>query len=196
MSVSQRSSRFAPIKIVFLDRDGVINRKPPEGEYVTRWENLEVLPGAADAIAALNRSGRKVIVITNQRGIALGLMSEAELGVIHDRLRAELAAFGARLDAIYYCPHDRDECNCRKPKIGMIESAFEDFPDAGSENSVLIGDSLSDIECGRAAGMATIFIEARSEAEALASKEGSAVALGLADAVVGSLAEAVRLYFT
>ncbi len=91
MPEENRGSDWAAIQYVFLDRDGVINRKLPEGKYVTRWEEFEVLPGVAGAIAALNRSGRKVIVATNQRGVALGLMTTAEVEGIHDRLRAELA---------------------------------------------------------------------------------------------------------
>ncbi len=184
--MSEGNTRLSGIQYVFLDRDGVINRKLPEGRYVTRWEEVDLLPGVAETIAAWNRSGRRVIVVTNQRGVALGLMSEAEVAVIHDRLRAELARHGAGLDAIYYCPHDRDECECRKPRTGMIEAAIRDFPGARPENSVLIGDSLSDIECGSAAGMATVFIarDADGDGVAVAARE-----LGAA-AVVSSLAAA------
>jgi D-glycero-D-manno-heptose 1,7-bisphosphate phosphatase len=176
----------AGIQYIFLDRDGVINRKLLGGRYVVRWEEFELLPGVAETIAGWNRSGRRVIVVTNQRGVALGVMTEAELQRIHDHLRAELARNGATLDAIYYCPHHRDECECRKPRTGMIEAAFRDFPGAGPENSVLIGDSLSDMECGRAAGMATIFIardEDRDGAVIPARKLGAkAVVLSLAAA--------------
>ncbi len=189
--MSEENQRLWPagIEYVFLDRDGVINRKLPEGHYVTRWEEFELLPGVAETIAGWNRLGRRVIVVSNQRGVALGVMTEAELQGIHDRLRAELARDGARLDAIYYCPHHRDECECRKPRTGMIEAAFRDFSGAGPENSVLIGDSLSDMECGRAVGMATIFI-ARDEdydRAAITARE-----LG-ARAVVSSLAAASLL---
>jgi D-glycero-D-manno-heptose 1,7-bisphosphate phosphatase len=178
--------RWAAIQYVFVDRDGVINRKLPEGKYVTGWEEFELLPGVPAAIAALNHSGRKVIVVTNQRGVALGRMTQAEVEAIHDRLRGELAVEAASLDGIYYCPHDRDACNCRKPGTGMIEAAFRDFPGAGPENSILIGDSLSDVECGRNARMPTIFIENDEGNE----KDGAKV---LADATVRSLADAVRL---
>jgi D-glycero-D-manno-heptose 1,7-bisphosphate phosphatase len=181
--------RRETIQYVFLDRDGVINRKLAEGRYVTRWEEFELLPGVAVAIAALNRSGRKVIVITNQRGIALGRMNEAEVEGIHDRMRAELAREAAILDAIYYCPHDRETCDCRKPRTGMIEAAFRDFPEAGRENSILIGDSLSDMECARKARMPAIFIESDEGNE----KDGARDAKALADAAVRSLAEAVHL---
>jgi D-glycero-D-manno-heptose 1,7-bisphosphate phosphatase len=192
MSASQRTPLLASARFVFLDRDGVINRKRPEGEWVTRWEEVELLPGAAAAIAALNRTGCTVIMVTNQRGVALGLMTEAELRAIHERLRSELAALGARLDAIYFCPHDRGECRCRKPQTGMIEAAWQDFPGSGPGNSVLIGDSLSDIECGRNAGMPTIFVEGSRETEARTGD--AALARMLADAVAASLADAVQFH--
>ncbi len=190
MPEGKRGLRQEAIQYVFLDRDGVINRKLAEGRYVTRWEEFELLPRVAAAIAALNRSGRKVIVVTNQRGIALGRMTEAEVGAIHDRLRAELTRERASLDGIYYCPHDRDGCECRKPRIGMIKAAFRDFPGARPENSILIGDSRSDIECGRAAGMATIFIHDASLEDRKADAE---VAMRLADASVHSLSDAVQM---
>ena len=187
-TISEGNPRLAGVRYVFLDRDGVINRKLPDGRYVTRWEEFEMLPGVAETIAAWNRSGRKVIVVSNQRGVALGLMTKAEVEAIHDRLRAELGRDGARLDAIYYCPHNRDECECRKPRTGMIEAAFRDFPSAEPKNSVLIGDARSDIECGSVAGMATIFIARDGDEDgAVAARE-----LG-ATAVVSSLTEASLL---
>jgi D-glycero-D-manno-heptose 1,7-bisphosphate phosphatase len=186
MSSSQRLSG-APIQYVFLDRDGVINRKRSEGKFVTRWEELELLPGVAASIAELNHSRRKVIVVTNQRGVALGLMTEAQLGELHEQLRAELARQGAVLDAIYSCPHERNVCRCRKPQTGMLEEAFGDFPGARPENSVFIGDSLSDIECGRNAGMATIFITGEDE------RGEAAVAAAKANATADSLAAACLL---
>ena len=177
------------VDFVFLDRDGVINRKPPEGEYITQPSQLELLPGAAQAIASLNRSGRKVIVATNQRGIALGLMTEHDLAEIHAHLRAELARHGATLDAIYHCPHDHGQCSCRKPATGLIEAAFRDFPAAKPENSILIGDSLSDIECGRNAGIPTILIEG----DPIRRKPGFESARALASATASSLADALSL---
>ena len=193
-----RPSRWSAIEYVFLDRDGVINRKLPEGQYVTRWNKFELLPGVAAAIATLNRSGRKVIVVTNQRGIALGRMSEADLCAIHEQLRGELARLGATLDAIYYCPHGRDECDCRKPKTGMIDEAFRDFPEAAPGNSVLIGDSLSDMQCGHRAGMATVFVAGEGTAQdgEMAKERNSEAetAKQMADAVTGSLSDAVSLF--
>lgn len=147
------------IRYVFLDRDGVINRKMPEGRWVTSPDELVLCPGAASAISRLNEANIKAIVVTNQRGIALGVYSEADLGRIHDRLRTLLNAENAHIDAIYYCPHARDICQCRKPKPGMFLQAFQDFPSATPANSLLIGDSLSDIEAGSNLGMKTAFVD-------------------------------------
>jgi D-glycero-D-manno-heptose 1,7-bisphosphate phosphatase len=183
-------ARFAGIDYIFLDRDGVINRKQPEGQYVTQPAQLELLPGAAEAIARLNRSGRRVIVVTNQRGVSLGRMSRQELEEVHASLREKLAQAGAVLDAIYCCPHGRGECACRKPDIGLIEAAFRDFPGATPQNSLLLGDSLSDIECGQRAGMPTLFIEGEAEHR----KPGSEKAAALADAVAPSLGEAIPIF--
>jgi histidinol-phosphate phosphatase family protein len=99
-----------------------------------------------------------VIVVTNQRAVALGLLSPEELDQLHDRLRERLAAKGAHLDAIYVCPHDVGECNCRKPLTGLFEQAFIDFPGSQPSNSVMIGDSLRDIEAGTRLGMRTVLI--------------------------------------
>lgn len=184
-----REGNWEELRFVFLDRDGVINRKPPEGAYITSWDRWEWLPGAPEAVAALNRAGLTVLLATNQRAIALGLLSEEGLAEIHSRMREHLERCGARLDGIYHCPHDRGQCRCRKPGPGLFERAFRDFPAANPSNSVMIGDSLSDIEAGRRLGMETIFVEGPAERR----KPGSAEAARLAGAVVSSLAEAVGL---
>ncbi len=198
MSANSRDSEGATLKArlenaryVFLDRDGVINRKPPEGQYVATWSAVELLPGIEAAIAALNRSGRRVIVISNQRGIALGYYTPADVDAIHAHLQEHLALHGAHIDAFYYCPHDRGECDCRKPGTGMFRQAFRDFPEASAANSVVIGDSLSDIEAGRALGMPSLFIVGDPSTQ----KEGAERAQRLADASAGSLPEAVTAWF-
>jgi len=150
-----------------------------------------VLPGVEQAIARLNGSGRKVIVVTNQRGIALGLHSESELNALHDRLRAHLAVHGARLDAIYYCPHDNGECHCRKPQTGMFELAFQDFPEATAGNSVMVGDSLVDVEAASRLGMRSVFICDR----VVRADSDAARALALSTASAESLADCVGRYF-
>ena len=180
------TTSFPAVEFVFLDRDGVINRKPPDGEYVTSWQDIQMLPGAERAIALLNHAGRKVIVVTNQRGIALGRYTESDLHSIHERLQVHLGSFGAHLDAIYYCPHDDGQCTCRKPGIGMFEQAFRDFPEARPETSVMIGDSNSDIVAGASAGMKTILITDKS-------RNGSAL-VTQPNAAGRSLLEVVETY--
>ena len=177
---------------VFLDRDGVLNRKLPEGAYVSDWAQFEWLPGVVDAIARMNRAGLMVIVVSNQRGIALGRLTDAQLNQIHGNMQSFLAGQDARLDAIYYCPHDNGQCNCRKPDIGMFEQAFQKFPDANPGNSVLMGDALSDIEAGRRLGMRTVFIRGDPSRQ----KVGSTTGAELADAVANSLLEAVETYLS
>lgn len=182
---------FTNLKYVFLDRDGVLNRKAPPAQYITRPEELVILPGVEEAVAALNRAGRKVIVVTNQRGIALGLYSHDDLNRIHDKLRAQLAAHGGHLDAIYVCPHEAGQCNCRKPLTGLFERAYRDFPDATPESSVMVGDSLRDIEAGLRAGMATVLItgESTNSADDLRARS-------LAQLLIPSLSELVQRHFS
>jgi D-glycero-D-manno-heptose 1,7-bisphosphate phosphatase len=180
----------SPVRYVFLDRDGVLNRKMPEGAYVTDWAQFQWLAGADEAIARMNRAGLTVILVTNQRGIALGLYTHAQLEHIHANLQRHLARHGARLDAVYYCPHDHDECNCRKPDTGLFEQALQQFPQANAQNSVVIGDSLSDIQAGRRLGMKTVFIQGEADRR----KSGSSAAAELADAVAGSLLQAVEIH--
>jgi len=153
------SKKFQGIHFVFLDRDGVINRKPAEDQTIYRWRDFDLLPGVESAIARLNGIGHKVMIVTNQRGIALGSYSEQDLMELHQQLEAHLRLHGAHVDAIYFCPHDRNECDCRKPGPAMFHQAFEDFPGATPANSVIIGDSISDIEAGIRLGMRTIFVE-------------------------------------
>ncbi len=185
---------FSDIEYVFLDRDGVLNRNLPDGRFVTRWEEFEILPGVADALAQLNRSDRKVIVVTNQRCVALGLCSEADLLALHHRLQRQLAPQGASLDAIYYCPHDEGQCNCRKPLPGLFEQAFRDFPAANAQNSVMVGDSLRDVEAGVRLGMRTIFID--NDYEGSHRSPDTERASALASAVAQSLPDCVQRYLS
>jgi len=180
-------TKLKNIKFAFLDRDGVINRKPPEGQFVSRWNDFNLLPGVVSAIAMLNRSGIRAIVVSNQRGVALGRYTSDDVMAIHARLQEHLAARGAHIDAFYFCPHDRGMCNCRKPGTGMFEQAFRDFPEATKANSVLIGDSISDIEAARNFGISSIFILG----DPATRKAGADKAVSLANAVSNSLSEAI-----
>jgi len=176
------------VRYVFLDRDGVLNRKMPEGAYVSDWAQFQWLPGATEAVARMNRAGLTVILVSNQRGIALGLYTPEQLELIHANMQTQLARQDARLDAIYYCPHDQGECHCRKPETGLFEQAWQRFPQANPQNSLLIGDSLSDIQAGHRLGMKTIFIDGEADLQ----KPGSTLATELADEIAGSLLEAVE----
>jgi D-glycero-D-manno-heptose 1,7-bisphosphate phosphatase len=185
---SAGSAWSGTLRTIFLDRDGVLNEKMPEGSYVRAWSDFRVLPGAPEAVARLNRAGIRVIVVSNQRGIALGLYSSADVEAIHANLQDVLKADGAHVDAFYFCPHDKQECNCRKPLPGMFEQAQLDFPDISASTSAMIGDSLSDIEFGRRLGMGTVFIEGDAERQ----KAGAEKAAELADAHFASLGKAVE----
>ena len=176
--MNQVSSPFTDIEFVFLDRDGVINRKAPESQYIWQWNQFHLLANADEAIAALNRSGMRVIIVTNQRGVSLGFYTLDEVVALHTRLQQQLAEMGAHIDAFYICPHGSDECNCRKPKTGLLDCAFRDFPSANRANSLMIGDSHSDVQMAAAFGIPSILIQddsrhvhvGKSEAESLASR--------------------------
>src|SRR5689334_22943791 len=143
-------------KAVFLDRDGVINQKAPNGQYVTRWEDFHLLPGVVEGIAQLNRAGLRVIVVTNQRCVARGLLTEMELNKLHRRMSEDLAEAGATIDAIYYCPHELEpSCDCRKPAPGMLLEAAR-FHCLDLAASWMIGDSDSDLQAGKNAGCRTV----------------------------------------
>ena len=142
-------------RAAFLDRDGVINRAASDGKYIIRWEEMFFLPGVAEAIRLLNTSGFLVIVVTNQRCVAKGLITIEDLILLHQKMRGELAAVGAMIDRVYFCPHDMEPpCSCRKPAPGMLLEAARDR-DITLYESWMIGDSTSDIEAGRSAGCKT-----------------------------------------
>lgn len=174
---------------VFLDRDGVINRRRP-GDYVKRWDEFEFLPGAVRALAALTRAGVRTIVTTNQRGIARGLYTEADLAAVHDRMRRELATHGAAIDAVYHCP-DMDGPR-RKPRPGMLLDARRDFPGIEFRDCVMIGDSPSDIQAGAAVGCPAVLVGVGDD---LAESLHALAALGITPALTASsLEHAVRTY--
>jgi D-glycero-D-manno-heptose 1,7-bisphosphate phosphatase len=178
------SSRLRDIDTVFLDRDGTINVKRPEGEYVTSPSELVLLPGAARAVAELNAAGVRAILVTNQSWLSRSPGGAGCYAAIHARLTQLLAAEGARLDAAYYCPHARDTCDCRKPQPGMLRrAAAEHQIELGK--AVIIGDRESDLMAGRAAGTATILLRGHTG--------GPAAARAHADTVADDLPSAVRL---
>lgn len=177
-------------RAAFLDRDGVINRKAPDGQYVTRWEDFHLLPGAIEGISELNRAGFCVIVVTNQRCVAKGLLTEADLKKLHQRMSDHLAQGGATIDAIYYCPHELEPpCRCRKPAPGMLLEAARSFSLDLAE-SWMIGDSDIDILAGRNAGCRTVRLSAKNQAER--EPEHTAALPCEADIVAPSLHDAIR----
>ncbi|HLV02239.1 MAG TPA: HAD-IIIA family hydrolase [Acidobacteriota bacterium] len=143
---------------VILDRDGVLNRKPPKARYVRRWEDFQWLPGALESLRLLRENGYRVIVVTNQAGVARGEMTEQDLLDIHRRMCLEVRSAGGDIEAVYYCPHGWDEgCECRKPKPGMLFRAQRDFH-LDLTRTLFIGDDERDAEAGHAAGCRTILV--------------------------------------
>jgi len=139
-------------RCLFLDRDGVINAAPPAGEYIRRWDEFHLLPEAVSWIRLFKAAGFLAIVITNQRGIALGQYTEADLLALHEQMRAELAGRGAILDDVFYCPHAEGACNCRKPLPGMIIQAQQKWA-IDLSASLLIGDGERDRQLAARCGI-------------------------------------------
>ncbi|HEY4182051.1 MAG TPA: D-glycero-beta-D-manno-heptose 1,7-bisphosphate 7-phosphatase [Kofleriaceae bacterium] len=177
-------------RCVFLDRDGVINT---EVAYLHDPEQLEIIAGVPQAIAQLSRTGAAVVVVTNQAGIARGKYTEHELAAVTARVDEILAAAGTHLDRTYFCPHHPDagigdykrECRCRKPAPGMLEQAATEL-DLDLARSILVGDKITDLQAGRAAGCATVLVRTGYGA----GEEEAARAAGVCDAVFDSLAHA------
>jgi D-glycero-D-manno-heptose 1,7-bisphosphate phosphatase len=169
-------------KAAFLDRDGVINRKAPaEDEYITRWEEMQLIPGVVEAITLLNRASFLVIVVSNQRCVARGLLTTSELEAMHQQMCRELQRVGAKIDGVYFCPHEEDPpCSCRKPEPGMLFAAADEHQ-VDLTSSWMIGDSEKDVQAGRSAGCRTARI-----------LRADASADGKADVLAGSLLEAAH----
>jgi D-glycero-D-manno-heptose 1,7-bisphosphate phosphatase len=171
-------------KAVFIDRDGVINE---ERNYVHRISDFVLLPGVVEGLTLLRNAGYRLIVVTNQAGIARGYYAQDEMDRLHDHMRELLAKHGVSLDAIYFCPHHPQgsiehlsiECNCRKPSPGMVVQASRDF-DLNLATSVLIGDKLSDVQAGKRAGVGrTVLVESGHPLEPEDRLEANVVAADL-----------------
>jgi D-glycero-D-manno-heptose 1,7-bisphosphate phosphatase len=157
-----RAGRARPrLSAVFLDRDGVINRKAPEGEYVASWEQFEFLPGALEGLRRLAALDVPVVVATNQRGIARGHYTEADLADIHERMRAAVVEAGGRIDAVEYCPHIGG-CECRKPRTAMFERAAAALGFDLAASAVL-GDRASDMEAANRIGALRVLVNGADE---------------------------------
>ena len=144
------------VKAVFLDRDGTININEPE--YVHKISDFKFVPGAISALKKLSKTGYKIIIVTNQSGIARGYYNEKDLKILHNWMLSEFKNKGIRIDGIYYCSHGQDDnCSCRKPKPGMLLKAGQDFG-LNLSKSWMVGDGSVDIVAGREANLKTIKI--------------------------------------
>jgi D-glycero-D-manno-heptose 1,7-bisphosphate phosphatase len=156
----------------------VINVKAPEGEYVTSWSSFAFAPGALEGLRLLAGLGVPVVVVTNQRGVARGRMTEGDLADIHDRMRAEVASAGGRIDAVYHCPHEGG-CECRKPGTLLFRRAGDDLGiELGA--SVVVGDRASDMDAAAAIGALRVLVAGHEEP------------MPRVDHVAGDLADAAR----
>ncbi|HRY32812.1 MAG TPA: HAD family hydrolase [Bacteroidales bacterium] len=156
----KRLDSFSPDRSwnLFLDRDGVVNRKLP-GDYVKDWEHFEFLPGSLEAIRIFSGFFRKIFIVTNQQGIGKGLMTAEQLEALHRQMLTVIHDQGGRIDQIYYCPDLEDSGSLyRKPNIGMALAARKDHPGIRFRESVMAGDSISDMIFGKKTGMQTILI--------------------------------------
>lgn len=143
---------------VILDRDGVLNERPPKAEYVRKPEDFRWLPGAVEALRVLTEAGYRIVVVSNQAGIGRGLMTERDLEAVHGRMLREAAASGGRIDAIYHCPHAWNAgCDCRKPKPGMLFQAQREHH-LDLTRTTFLGDDERDAEAAAAAGCRFAFI--------------------------------------
>ena len=172
---------------IFLDRDGTLN---PDPGYIKSPDQFELFPGVTEALVRLKRAGARLIVVTNQSGIARGFLSCEDLDAVHMKLKRFLDAAGASLDAIYFCPHHPDDgCECRKPNRGMIDQAVRECG-VNLDRAYLIGDHLRDIELAKRVGVRSILVTtgvvSPQEAERLKASET------VPDSVASSLAEAVN----
>jgi len=153
-------------KAIFLDRDGTINI---DKDHLYKVEDFEFIDGVPEQIAKWNKLGYLVIVVTNQAGVAKGLYTEDDVKILHEYINKELVKYEAHIDAFYYCPHHPDgkiekyklNCNCRKPKTGMLEQAIEDF-DIDVNKSFLFGDKEWDVQAGEKMGIKSILVETNS----------------------------------
>ncbi len=149
-------------KVIFLDRDGTINK---EVNYLYKIEDFEFIPNTIEAIKIFHELGYKVIVITNQAGVARGYYKERDIEILHEHIDRLLEKEGTYIDAYYYCPHHPEgiikeyscKCNCRKPEVGMIEQAMKDYS-IDLNNSIFIGDKEIDIQTGKKAGIGKCYL--------------------------------------
>ena len=172
------------MKLVILDRDGVINYDSPS--YIKRPEEWKPIPGSLEAIARLTQSGHHVVVASNQSGIARGLFDMATLNAIHDKMHRALGQVGGRIDAVFFCPHaDEARCGCRKPRAGLLEEISHRF-NVNLKGVPSIGDAQRDLEAAAAVGAQPVLVltgKGEKTREAGAMPPGTLVYADLAEAV-------------
>ena len=152
---------------IFLDRDGVINRRLPDS-YVKAIDDFEFLPGVLDAIKKLSLHFNRIIVVTNQQGLGKGLMTIDELKIVNDYMLSKVSESGGRIDGVYFCDKLKGEIpNCRKPNPDMAYMAQKDFPDIDFKRSIIFGDSVTDMEFGKNLGMKTVLIPTKEEEKSI-----------------------------
>ncbi|MCX6286359.1 MAG: HAD family hydrolase [Bacteroidetes bacterium] len=145
---------------LFLDRDGVINQRLVD-DYVRIWEQFEFKPGVKEALKELSCIFGRIVVVSNQQGVGKGLMSESDLEEVHGRMISVVSTAGGRIDAVFFCPALEGEKSFnRKPNIGMALQSRKRFPEIRFRQSVMVGDSLSDMIFGKRVGMKTVFLSA------------------------------------
>jgi D-glycero-D-manno-heptose 1,7-bisphosphate phosphatase len=146
------------MKLIILDRDGVINFD--SDQFIKSPDEWQPIPGSLEAIARLNQAGYQVVVATNQSGIGRGLFDMATLNAIHDKMHKACSMVGARIDAVFYCPHTADaNCDCRKPKSGMLEEIAARYKLSNLSDVLTVGDSLRDLQAGVAIGAQPCLVE-------------------------------------
>jgi len=157
-------------RAVFIDRDGTININ---FGYIDKPERFKFHKGVIEGMKLLKKNGYKIIIVTNQSGIGRGFFSEKELEKIHNKMIKELSEKNINVDAVYYCPHHpEDNCNCRKPKTGLLESAVKDL-DIDIKESFVIGDRMLDMEAGDKMGCKTVLVPENKEKIDIEMKESS-----------------------
>jgi len=146
------------MKPVFLDRDGVISIFTPN-DYLKKWDEFQFLPGAITGLQKLTNAGFDIVIVSNQAGVSKGLFSEQDLNDITEKMLAELKKHAINIHRVYYCIHtSEDNCNCRKPKTGMIEQFISEHGEFERDKTFFVGDSDIDIELGAKTGMKTILV--------------------------------------
>ncbi len=155
-------------RAIFIDRDGTINL---DVHYLDDPDKFEMYPGVGEGVKKLKDSGFKVIVITNQSGIARGYFTEKQLSDIHERMKKEFREFDVMLDGIYYCPHHPDDnCNCRKPNTGLFEKAIREH-NIDVKKSYMLGDKILDVGAGKKIGARTVLVPEPNMREEILSKK-------------------------